>query len=173
MANRLLPLLLIVGMLLVLIVGMLLVQGRGDDGGGKTAGKHPAPDFTLKMFDGSTFSLSGHKGAPVVLNFYASWCTTCGIEVFDLEKVYQEYLIKKVMFVGVAIDDVEEKARAYVKKYEITYPTGFDADGTIKKAYALHGVPFTFFIDKEGFITYIHGGAVTEALLKYELDKML
>lgn len=157
---------------LLSLLCVVVIQGCGEDGAG-SAGKQAAPDFTINTFDGATFRLSDHKGSPVVINFFASWCTTCGIEVFDLEKVYKEYLDKNVTFAGVAVDDTEEKAKKYVDKYAITYPNGLDGDGTIKKAYGIHGLPFTFFIDKEGFVSYIHAGAVTKKLLKYELDRLL
>ncbi|MDP6688395.1 MAG: TlpA disulfide reductase family protein, partial [Alphaproteobacteria bacterium] len=133
-----------------------------------------APDFTLTRFDGGGgFRLSDHRGNPVIINFYASWCTTCGIEANDLEKVYQEYAAREVMFVGVGIDDTEIKARQFLAKNKITYPSGLDVTGSIKQDYGLHGLPYTFFVDRGGYITYVHAGAVTEALLKYELAKLL
>ncbi len=151
----------------------LLVHGcENEAGGDQVAGKSLAPDFTLTLFDGSSFRLSDYRGNPVVINFYASWCKTCGIEVNDLEKVYQEFAGKKVMFVGVGIDDTETKARQYIAKYGITYPSGRDVTGAIKKNYGIFGLPYTFFVDRKGFIAYVHAGAVTEALLKYELRKL-
>ncbi len=151
----------------------LVVQGCEEEDAA-AAGKSLAPDFTITRFDnGSSFQLNDHKGNPVVINFFASWCTTCGVEVNDLEKVYQGFAEKKVMFVGVGIDDTEIKARQFVAKYGITYPTGLDLAGTIKQGYGIHGLPYTFFVDREGYITYVHAGAVTEALLKYELEKLL
>ncbi|MDP6515486.1 MAG: TlpA disulfide reductase family protein [Alphaproteobacteria bacterium] len=162
------------GLVLLLCIP-LVVQGCGEEeGGGAAASKSLAPDFKLTRFDdGGSFRLSDHKGNLVVINFFASWCTTCGIEVNDLEKVYQEFAGKNVMFVGVGIDDTETKARKYVENYGITYPTGLDVTGTIKKGYGIYGLPYTFFVDRKGFITYIHAGAVTESLLKYELEKLL
>lgn len=157
--------------LILLVCIPLVIHGCGEEDGG---GKRLAPDFTLSRFDeGGRFQLSEHKGNPVVINFFASWCTTCGVEVNDLEKVFQDFTGKKVMFVGVGIDDTETKARQYMEKYGISYPAGLDVTGTIKKGYGIHGLPYTFFVDRKGFITYIHAGAVTEALLKYELEKLL
>ncbi len=161
--------------LVLLLCIPLVVQGCGEEeDGGEAAGKSLAPDFTLVRFDdGGSFRLSDHKGNPVVINFFASWCTTCGIEVSDLEKVYREFAARKVMFVGVGIDDTETKARQFVDKNGITYPTGLDMTGTIKTGYGIRGLPYTFFVDRKGFVTYVHAGAVTEALLKYELEKLL
>jgi len=154
------------------VLCVLLVQGCGNEGGGAVE-RVPAPDFTLKLFDGGDFRLSDHKGNPVVITFFASWCPACGIGVFNLERVYKKYAAGKVLFVGVAVQDTEAKAKKYVTKHGITYPTGLDGDGTIKGAYGVVGHPFTFFVDRKGFITYIHPGPVTEALLDYELEKIL
>lgn len=90
----------------------------------------------------------------------------------DLETVYQEFAKRGVMFVGVGIDDTEGKARQYVERYGITYPTGLDLTGAIKKSYGIFGLPYTFFVDREGLIAYVHAGAVTEALLRFELEKL-
>ncbi len=139
-----------------------------------TTGKSLAPDFKLNLLSGGdSFRLSDHKGKPVVINFFASWCTTCGVEASDLEKVYQAFAKRNVMFVGVGIDDTEIKARQFLTKSGITYPSGLDEMKTIKKSYGIRGLPYTFFVDKNGFISYIHAGAVTEMLLKFELEKLL
>ena len=156
----------------VAVLCVLLVQGCGYDGS-EVSEKMPAADFTLKLFDGGDFRLSDHKGTPVVINFYASWCLACGIGVFNLEKVYKEYADKKVLFVGVAVQDTEEKAKKFLAKHGITYPSGLDGDGTIKADYGVVGHPFTFFVDRKGLIAYIHPGSITEELLKYELEKIL
>jgi len=100
--------------LILLVCIPLVIHGCGEEDSG---GKRLAPDFTLSRFDnGGRFRLSVHKGNPVVINFFASWCTTCGVEVNDLEKVFQDFTGKKVMFVGVGIDDTEIKARQFVEK---------------------------------------------------------
>lgn len=140
--------------------------------GGSPSAKQQAPDFTIETFAGQPFRLSDQRGKRVVINFFASWCVTCGTEVAGIEKSYQEHKDKTAAFVGVAIDDEEEKAKAFLGKHQITYQAGIDKDGSIKKAYAIYGLPFTFFIDKDGSIAAIHAGAITRELLKLELDKM-
>ena len=134
--------------------------------------KGPAPDFTVQLFDGGSFRLSDHRGKPVFINFYASWCLPCGGEVGDLEKVYSD-VKEKVAFVGVAIQDTETKARAFVAKHQLTYPTGIDKSGSIKRAYGVYAMPVSFFIDKNGIISRIHAGGLTEGILKHELDTLL
>jgi peroxiredoxin len=153
---------------------MPVVQSCGgdEDDGGAAPGKEAAADFVLETFDGGSFRLSDHNGSPVIINFFASWCTLCGVEVSDLEKVYREYAERGVMLVGVAVQDTETKAREYVEKYGLTFPTGLDAEGTVKEAYGVYGLPMTYFIDRKGLVNYVHAGVVTEALLKHELEKI-
>ena len=155
-----------------LLLLALVVQGCDEDGGAAT-GKLRADDFSLALFDGGDFRLSDQKGHPVIVSFFASWCTVCGSEASGLEDVHQQYAPQQVVFVGVMIEDVEDKARAYVKRNGLTFATGLDAEGTIKQAYRIFGLPITYFIDRDGLVNYIHAGVLTEDLLKYELEKIL
>lgn len=138
----------------------------------------PAPEFTLKLFGGGAYNSVDHKGRVAVVNFFASWCIPCKAEAPHLEKAYQEFNIKqqdpakKVMFVGIAIQDTEEKAKGFVKDHGLTFPAGLDADGKIKEAFGVYGLPTTFFIDNKGLIRYTHAGGMTEALIIHELDKI-
>ncbi len=61
--------------------------------------KGPAPDFTIKTFDGGEFKLSDHKGAPVAINFFASWCLACGAEAADIEMVHKEFIDRNVAMI--------------------------------------------------------------------------
>ena len=90
-----------------------------------------------------------------------------------MEAVHLEYLQKKVIFLGIAIKDTDIAARDFVKKYGLTFPAGLDKDQKAKDALGVYGLPTTFFINTTGLITYTHSGAVTEELIKHELDKIL
>jgi len=133
----------------------------------------PAADFSIDRFDGGKFHLSDHKGKPVLINFFASWCVSCGTEIPVLARVSPEYQKKGVVFVGVAINDTETKARKFIAKYNLEYATGLDKSGEIRKNYQIYGMPTTLFVDKKGIISHLHLGGVTEDLLKHELDKLL
>ncbi len=160
--------------LLLLLLGLGL-HGcfGGDDSGPPTVGKTQAADFTLELFEGGSFKMAEHTGKPMFINFFASWCIPCGEEAADLEAGYHEYSKKGVQFVGIASQDTESKARGFVKKHGITFPTGLDDTGKIREAYGVFGMPTSFFIDKKGIISYLHIGGVSKDLLKYELDKLL
>jgi peroxiredoxin len=78
-----------------------------------------------------------------------------------------------VAFLGIAVDDTERKAKEFMQRVGLTIPAGLDRTGEIKDAFGLYGMPTTFFIDKDGMVSYFHPGVVTEKLLKHELDKLL
>ena len=160
-------------MLMLLISSLLLVQGCNKDTAVQTTAMETAPDFDIALFDGGNFQLSNHRGKVIVINFFASWCVSCGKETAYLEKASREYAQQPVMFLGIAVDDTEKKAKEFLKKAGLTIPAGLDKTGKIKEAYGLYGMPTTFFIDKSGKISYLHAGVVTKELLKHEIDKLL
>ena len=158
-----------------LLLLLLTASGCSEDAS-SVAGNEPleaAPDFDLHLLEGGNFKLSNYKGKPVVVNFFASWCVPCGAESPVLDKVYQDYQSKGVSFVGVAVNDTESKAREFIERYELTFPAGLDDTGEIKDAFGVYGMPTSYFINREGLISYLHPGAVTERLMQHEIDKML
>lgn len=157
----------------VILIGLLFLQGCGEDKAFRNAANEPAPDFSLQLFDGGRFALGENKGKVVVINFFASWCVSCGEETPMIEKVAKDYAPRAVVFVAIAVDDTESKARAFLQKAGLTIPAGLDKSGSIKDAYGIYGMPTTFFIDKAGKVSYLHAGAVNEQLLRHEIDKLL
>ena len=160
-------------MAIVVVGGLLFVQGCGEDKAFRNVANEPAPDFTLPLFDGGKFSLGENKGKVVVINFFASWCVSCGEETPMIGKVAKEYAPRAEVFVAIAVDDTESKARAFLQKAGLTIPAGLDKSGSIKDAYGIYGMPTTFFIDRAGKVGYFHAGAVNEQLLRHEIDKLL
>jgi peroxiredoxin len=132
-----------------------------------------APDFNVELFDGGNFQLSEQKGKVVMINFFASWCVSCGEEVHHIQQAFEVYKKEQVAFLGVAVDDTEKKAKAFMKKNGLTIPAGLDRTGQIKELYGLYGMPTTFFIDKKGIVSYFHAGVVTKDLITHEIDKLL
>ena len=173
---KLLVILAITGLVLALgVIGFLLMQGNAKNGfsASSTEAKEPAPNFELALLDGKSFQFSEHKGKPVLINFFASWCLPCRDEMPVLEKIVRNYQPKGVVFLGIAVDDTEEKMKEFIKRYDVTFPVGLDKTAEIQKSFGLYGIPTTYFIDRNGIVNYFHSGVVTEELLQHELDKLL
>ena len=133
----------------------------------------PAPAFTLTTFEGDTITLDELKGRPVVINFFASWCTPCAIEAGALQSVWLAFKDRGVAFIGIASSDTEKGARAFIEKFSITYPSGMDIDGELARAYGIVGLPVTVVLDREGFISFDHMGAIDGNTLQKALKTIL
>ena len=133
----------------------------------------PAPEFTLPLLEGGEFVLSQHVGDTVVINFWASWCPPCLEEAPVLERTWRAYRDRDLQFVGVEIQDFERDGRAYVSKFDITYPIGLDRDGRITVDYGVIGLPVTFLVNGEGVVERRWVGAIGEAQLTVWLDEMV
>src|SRR5437016_6248604 len=145
-----------------------------------------APDFSLPTVGGGTLSSSELKGAPVVINFWASWCDPCNQEAPDLEATWKQYRAKGVRVVGVDYEDQPADAQVFLNRYGISYPSVVDRGGELATAFAVRGVPETFFIDAQfHFFAIGQGeeqgnrfgtrilGAVSRPQLKSQIDAML
>lgn len=132
-----------------------------------------APTFALTLFDGKTIRLQDFRGKAVFLNFWASWCAPCRAEARTLETAWQSYKDRGVVFLGVDIQDKEEDARAFLQEFGITYLNGRDDSGKIAVNYGVWGIPETFFIDRQGRITYKHVGGLGLPTITAKLDQAL
>ncbi len=154
------------GLLALLASAFLLPNG------GRPQEGDPAPDFTLTLLDGTKISLRDLRGQVVVLNFWASWCDPCRKEAPDLQKAWEMYKDKGVVFMGVSHKDAEDASRAFVQEFGLTYLNGIDPRGRISRAYGLTGVPETFVIDAEGRVAQFYWGEVQVDDLVQRLAEM-
>ena len=136
---------------LLVIVGLQLLKVQQ---GSVQVGK-PVPNFTLTTFDGEQIEFDSLKGKVVLINFWASWCTPCEQEAADLETAWQQYQPGgEVVFLGIDWTDTEKNGRAYLEKYEISYPNGQDLGTRISQKFRITGVPETYIVDREGKLAY-------------------
>ena len=131
-------------------------------------GTPTAPAFELERLDGSgTLTLESLRGKTVVLNFWASWCGPCKEETPLLEEGWKRWRNRDVVFVGVDVKDFRGDARAFLARYDVTYPNVYDGKGSTVGRYGVTGFPETYFIDASGKVRYRIAGPVADAA---ELD---
>ncbi len=132
-----------------------------------------APGFTLTTFDGRVIRSSDLKGEVVVVNFWASWCTSCGQEASDLEAAFQQYRTSGVVFLGIDYVDTGPQARAYLQQFGISYPNGPDLGTRISQSFRIGGVPETYFLDRTGYVATVEIGPITLAEIRSILDPLV
>jgi cytochrome c biogenesis protein CcmG/thiol:disulfide interchange protein DsbE len=132
-----------------------------------------AASFSLTLFDGKVIRLEDLRGKVVFLNFWASWCIPCRAEAKTLEAAWQKYKDRGVVFLGVNVQDKEEDGRAFIKEFGITYLNGRDASGKTAVDYGVWGIPESFFIDRQGRITYKHAGEISAQIIAAKLDEAM
>lgn len=121
----------------------------------------PAPDFALPTPDGETVRLSDLRGRPVLLNFWATWCPPCKIEMPDIEALYQKY--KDQGFTVIAIDQQEsaEAVQKYFDEMGLSFQPVIDSSGEIFSLYRVVALPTSYFVDAEGVVRFQHRGMMT------------
>ncbi len=137
---------------LLVVIGLMLNRTQR---GGVAVGDKVPPDLSVTAFDGTTYRLGDLKGKVVLINFWASWCTTCKDEAVALEQAWQTLRPRgDVLFLGLDYVDTEPDARKYLQRYGVTYPNGPDKATHWAQTFRITGVPETYIVDKNGRLAY-------------------
>jgi len=136
-------------------------------------GVREAPDLVLPdiLDTGSLVRLSDHKGTPVVLNFWASWCVPCRKEMPALARASAEFA-GEVDFLGVDYQDVRDDGLALLREARVRYPSGFDPEGSAASSFGLRGMPTTVFIGANGQVMATSLGELTESELRRSIVEL-
>jgi thiol-disulfide isomerase/thioredoxin len=147
----------------------------GPDAGGVTMKGKIAPAFTLVDLGGKKVSLAQFKGHPVVVNFWATWCGPCKLEMPWFEEMNQKYKGKGLVILGLSQDDgtaPDEIAKA-AKKIGVTYPI-LQPDDAVPKLYGgVDYLPETFYVDTKGTVVEETAGAPTRDEIEAKVKKIL
>ena len=136
--------------------------------------ENAAPDFTVVDYDGNKVKLSDFKGKPVVLNFWATWCYYCKVEMPDFNEVYKENPDIQFLMVNATGTNGEtvDSAKAYIEQEKYEFDVFFDTDHEAINTYRVSSFPQTIFIDKDGNIVSPRIGMLTKDALQQEIEKI-
>lgn len=132
-----------------------------------------APDFTVYDREGNAVKLSDYAGKPIVLNFWASWCGPCQIEMPDFQEKF-EALGEDVQFLMVNMTDGSREtvdiASAFIEEKGFTFPVLYDTDLDAANTYGAYSLPTTYFIDSQGSAIARATGAIDGDTLQRGID---
>lgn len=118
-----------------------------------------APDFSLKDLSGEEVSLSDYRGKIVLVNFWATWCGYCNVEMPDFQKVQDEN--EDVVVLAVNVMEEESIVNDYIKEGGYNFQVVLDKEGTVAKTYLINAFPTTYVVDEEGMLLGGVRGMVT------------
>jgi len=134
-----------------------------------------APEFTLlDANSGEAVILSAFTGQPVLVHFWAIWCTYCEEEFIELQSIYETYQAEGLVILAIDYEDQRSEVVEYGNDHALTFPLLLDEDGDVTDyTYQVNGFPTTFFIFPDGSISSIQIGTMESAELERQLDEIL
>ncbi|MBV4415787.1 TlpA disulfide reductase family protein [Clostridium tyrobutyricum] len=136
-------------------------------------------DFNLVDQYGKKHNLSSYKGKTVFLNFWATWCPPCRMEISDINKIYRQYGNNKnnVIILGIAAPDIENEISKqgitdFLNKNKYDFPVLFDTGGNVMDEYSVSVFPTTFLIDKAGNLSRIIEGSINKDEMNYLINNI-
>ena len=143
-----------------------------------------APNFTLNSIDDSSFTIHNMDGQVVLINFWATWCGPCRMEIPEFNDLYKEYHEKGLEILGISISDNKQQLNNFVKSFSVKYPLLYGSAKDMNKIMQDYGgvyaVPSSFLIGKNSEIIWSYPGAIlknydpqTFADLIYKIEKEL
>jgi peroxiredoxin len=132
-----------------------------------------APDFTLNNSKGTSVKLSAYKGRVVLLDFWATWCEGCKVEIPWYTDFQKKYKKSGLAVIGVSMDDDGWKSvRPFLKEQKVNYPVVI-GDWDLAKTFGITALPVTLLIDRNGKIADLHAGMVDKDTFESEIQTLL
>ena len=132
-------------------------------------------NFTLKDMNGARVHLADFKGRVILLNYWATWCGPCKVEIPDLVALQEQYKDKGFVVLGVSQDDDPETLRSFAGTFKMNYPilVGRDLPEVLDAQGPLWGLPTSYLIGRDGTICTRHLGPATKEEFEREIKALL
>lgn len=131
----------------------------------------PAPDFELKDITNRTHRFSELRGKIVLINFWATWCEPCKVEMPFFEELHSNSQTE-LQILAVNFDEPPQQVQQFAEEYELSFPVLLDPGGSVQELYRVRGYPTTFVIDEDGVVQYHHIGLITKDQLYHYLSEL-
>ena len=165
------------------VIGCILAVGLaacGEPGSsvtvasGHVAVGSPAPDFSATTLDGRVIKLSSLKGKPVLLNFWATWCTNCRVEMPAIQAAWERHHADDLQVLAIDFRESDVAAqRRFLQEVGAKFPSVLDPDGKIADAYGVSvGLPASVFIDRAGVVAFVQIGPMTPDFIEEHLSQL-
>jgi len=133
-----------------------------------------AHNFSLQDLEDQKVALTDFKGKPVVINFWATWCPPCRLEMPEFQRAIEDYQEDDLVILAVNEAEQSEVVRSFFyDQMGYTYTPLLDEDGQVAEAYGAIGLPSTYFVNPDGEVTAVHRGALTQAQLQHYLAETI
>jgi peroxiredoxin len=155
-----------------LLLSLFAALGCGGSGAKGSIGA-PAAEFSLTALDGSAVRLRDYSGRIVVLDFWATWCRPCQLEIPHFIALESEYGPRGLAVIGVAVNDREDNVRVFAERMRINYPTALGSDGLVQAYGGFNAIPTTFIIAPDGKIAARYTGYQDKQVFTDVIEKLL
>ena len=136
-----------------------------------------APDFRLRTADGGELQFSDLRGKPVLVNFWASWCTPCRKEMPEIVRAHAAHSAEGLVVVAVDLQENDAQVRAFAADFGMTFPIVIDRNGQVAESWRIggpvEGIPSSYFIDAGGIVRARVFGPMDAERIAQELEKIL
>ncbi len=130
-----------------------------------------AHNFGLMDLDGRQVTLAEFEGQPVIINFWATWCPPCRLEMPEFQRAFETHEEDGLVILAVNVAESAETVRSYFyDEMGYTYTPLLDKESRVAEAYGAVGLPSTFFVNATGEVTAVHRGALTQGQLQDYLE---
>ena len=133
-----------------------------------------AYNFDLPDLDGRRVTLAEFSGKPVIINFWATWCPPCRLEMPEFQRAYEAYQEENLVILAINEAEQPEVVRSFFyEEMGYTYTPLLDEEGAVAETYGAIGLPSTFFVDAAGAVSAVHRGALSQEQLQNYLAELI